>query len=566
MNSGLAYFPTLYKDELLYSGIARYHRTSGNRTQKQTIFDLFGERLVCATTDLPSHIGEMINRISYEYSCNQIINNHTMFPYFSSFMNEARKEDVKQLMEKGASEGVVHAKLGLLASKVKSPAYLRFCLKCYEEELLDSEPYWHRTHQLPGVVFCDVHNEMLYESNITLTTQEHKFKFTSLVQVNIKDAKIIEVKSNWIETLQLIAKYSIGLLSPSKLEKPSYKNSLESLGCITFNGRYRFDRLIREVKGYFGEDLLQFLNCDIPLKSSDTWLHKIIRGSEVSHPLRHVLLQCLFSFHKEIPISKLEIPFGNGPWPCLNKVADHYKKTVIEKCVITLCSKTKLPVGTFICCCGFEYSRRGPDKNESDRLKIGRIKSFGSIWREKLNELQSSNLSLRAKAAILGVDPGTVKNQSVRLVDSVRIKTYKKKSKIVCEKKNKQVENRVNWNQRDKTLIKEIQRVIPLIKSIDKPIRLTMASLARAITDKKLKLTLRNSLDKLPNTKKYIKKCVETKEQFQIRRLLWAAEQLKNSEYKIAGWRLMRYAGLNQPLKGEVRKNYLRIINEEGVT
>lgn len=106
------------------------------------------------------------------------------------------------------------------------------------------------------------------------------------------------------------------------------------------------------------------------------------------------------------------VPFGLGSWPCLNKAANHYRDPVFDECVLTRCSSTKLPVGTFSCSCGFVYSRRGPDKNEIDKFRIGRIKSFGPVWHSKLKVLNEGTISLRKKAAILGVNPMTVKNQS----------------------------------------------------------------------------------------------------------------------------------------------------------
>ncbi|HBN04177.1 MAG TPA: hypothetical protein DD434_00100 [Bacteroidales bacterium] len=34
-------------------------------------------------------------------------------------------------------------------------------------------------------------------------------------------------------------------------------------------------------------------------------------------------------------------PFGQGPWPCLNKAADYYMQDVIENVIITADYKTQ---------------------------------------------------------------------------------------------------------------------------------------------------------------------------------------------------------------------------------
>ncbi len=56
------------------------------------------------------------------------------------------------------------------------------------------------------------------------------------------------------------------------------------------------------------------------------------------------------------------LPFGKGPYPCLNPVCKQYKKQVIENVEIRNSYKNKSPIGYFTCPnCGFSYLRRGPD-------------------------------------------------------------------------------------------------------------------------------------------------------------------------------------------------------------
>jgi hypothetical protein len=46
--------------------------------------------------------------------------------------------------------------------------------------------------------------------------------------------------------------------------------------------------------------------------------------------------------------------------------------------------KTTIHVRTYICECGFVYSRKGPDKEEANIYKISRVKSLGKVWGDKL--------------------------------------------------------------------------------------------------------------------------------------------------------------------------------------
>lgn len=411
----LGYFPTLFKDELLYSGIARYHQHSGNQSQKQTIRDLFGNRLVCATVDLPSHLKLLANKIQNVYTVSELIEKHTLLPYYSHFMDQDKCERLKALMVEGSTEGVVHVSLGLPAGHVKPPKYLRCCPSCYEENKVFGEPYWHRSHQLPGVVICREHGVLLKVSKIAFTTNDHKFKFVPLSKIGIEELIDIIVDPGWTEILQNISEESFRMLKSSSTQQvPNYRPWVLQSGYLTVGGKIRFDRLISDFRNHYGDKFLQFLSCEIDSGQSDTWLHKAIRGDEgITQPLRHLLLLRFFGCDSDSRILlEQKGPFGLGPWPCLNKAADHYREEVIKECVVTRCSSTKLPVGTFSCSCGFVYSRRGPDKNEIDKYKIGRIKSFGPVWLKKLKVLNEGSTSLRKRAAILGVDPMTVKNQS----------------------------------------------------------------------------------------------------------------------------------------------------------
>lgn len=54
---------------------------------------------------------------------------------------------------------------------------------------------------------------------------------------------------------------------------------------------------------------------------------------------------------------------------------------------VTTCTNTRKSVDTFSFDCGFVYSRRGPDVDKSDALKVGRIKNFGTVWQTKLMQL-----------------------------------------------------------------------------------------------------------------------------------------------------------------------------------
>lgn len=73
--------------------------------------------------------------------------------------------------------------------------------------------------------------------------------------------------------------------------------------------------------------------------------------------------------------------------------------------ILTMDYKAKRPVATFSCSCGFV----GPDKDISDRYRIGRKKQFGHVWEAKLKRfLQEGGCSLREVARRRQCDPKTI--------------------------------------------------------------------------------------------------------------------------------------------------------------
>ncbi|MNW40217.1 hypothetical protein D3C74_173250 [compost metagenome] len=570
----LAYFPTLYKDELLYSGIARYHVVSGNKTQRQTIEDLFGNRSVCATADLPSHLTCLTDKVNGQYTTAQIIKNHTLLPYYTSFVKQNKIDQVQSLMKNGSKQGEVHAYLGLLASSVKLPVKLRFCSECYKSDSEICEPYWHRCHQLPGVFICPLHKSILKVSRVEYSTLHHKFSFVPLAMHGESDYTESVIDANWLDHLTFIAVQSNFLLhSQSKFKEKtaSYRMVLPKERYQTIGGRVRFNRLIKDFRNIYTDKLLEYLDCGIDSNSTDTWLHKIIRNQEeIMHPLRHLLI--LSFFEKSVGgffVLPHNHPFGNGPWPCLNKVADHYNQSVVEKCAVTRCSTTSKPVGTFQCSCGFVYSRRGPDTCDEDRNRIGRIKAFGPVWYNNLRCLNKTNTSLRQKAKILGVDPGTVKLQTEYLdTNKVVLNQGRSQSKAIRSRKiNKKgcsltkVNRKVDWDQRDEILYNAAVKAVEQMKQLPDPQRISLASIARHTDSGNLKHKLMKKLNKLPKTNEFIKKNVDSTETFQVRRLIWAASELNEKEGKVLGWRLLKLAGLNHPLRKEVNVKYLELLS-----
>lgn len=462
----VSFFPALYKDELLYSAIARYHIRCGNISPKATLGELYGSKTISAVVELPSNIENLIGNmpINNKYTANEFIYNHTMFLFYTAFLPPERKEVVYKLME-GKNGGDIYNRVGLMATSISSNKYFKFCPECAKEDKFKyGELYWHRMHQIPGIVICSKHKIPLLDSKV-LIHAENKHEYICATEENclfnkVNNQTILEEKEmllkfnkvmnleEYFKKLSILVENVELLLNRQYNSRPSlwfwrnYNNKLIELGFANANGEVKQKKLINNFTDYYGEDLLYILQSVVNPNNESNWLSQIVRKHRKTfHPIRHLLLmQFLGITIDELFNENIENkPFGETPWPCLNGGAEHYLKPVVDDLKITYDSKSKKTIGTFTCSCGFVYSRSGPDVDKNDRYRIGRIKNFGSVWENKLRSLVQEKLSLRQIARKLKVDPMTVDKYAEKL--GLELYWRKNNEKITCNLKFKNIDN-----------------------------------------------------------------------------------------------------------------------------
>ncbi|MBM0744582.1 hypothetical protein JOY44_23735 [Phormidium sp. CLA17] len=281
---------------------------------------------------------------------------------------------------------------------------------------------------------------------------------------------------------------------------------------------------------------------------------------------------------------------------------------------ISLCCDTKKPVGTFACSCGFIYCRTGPDQTEADTRRIGKIKAVGDLWQQKLRHLvEVEQLGLRETARRLQVDSRTI-NRYVQLLrltakwrshnepqdaetteftctqasDSDDIKTQHRNTWSALQRQHPLASktalrrlapapyiwlyrhdrewlnqnspltqrpvyenNRVNWQERDEQILTQLREAVQRLLSIEKPIRITVSKVAKAIGQVAL---IEQHLDQMPQTKTYLDSVVESIEDYQIRRVRWAATLLDQRGEEVLSWKVVRMAGLRPDYSEKVKR------------
>ena len=422
----MTFFPVPYEDEVLYSVLARYHVRSGNISYKATMRDLFGATSVTAVMDLPSNIHNLVNNmpLNSRYTEEYLIKNHTLFPFYSAFLPPERAEKVLESM-KGENGGSVYSRTGIMASSVTLNQYFKFCPVCAKEDKLQyGELYWHRVHQIPGVLVCPKHYVPLYNSLVPVRGyNKYQYKAASEENCVKPDIDVMYADDIFEKLVRLTEDAQVLLNSDFEKRniewyKEQYLAKMTEMGFATVNGKVHRKRLIKEFINYYGEEFLDMVQSSVDVDNDSNWLMDMIRKkNKTAHPIRHLLLSRFLGISlQDLFNKKMEYkPFGNGPWPCLNAASEHYLKPVVSNLKVAYSTDSKCPVGTFSCTCGFVYTRSGPDESEDARYRFGRIKKFGQVWEEKLKELLDQKLSLRETARLLGVDPITVKKYAKKL-------------------------------------------------------------------------------------------------------------------------------------------------------
>ncbi|MBU7006890.1 TnsD family transposase [Phosphitispora fastidiosa] len=608
----LPFFPRLYEDEILYSWLARYHLRSCNVSPKATMNDLFGSSNVLAVPDLPTHLDGLYQRIKH-FDIPEVkhwIEKHTFFNYYTLFGKEGVSQQVFDAMTTGSRLGAIHMMTGMMASSISEPTYFRFCPYCVEEDFEKfGETYWHLSHQLPGVLVCLKHDGLL-QNSLERFRGKNKHTYEAATKENCNfSVKPPKYNDKTISHLKEIAadilKLSVGYYSFSWSGiQSSYKYLLQKHDFATVNGTVNQRTLAEEFCWFYGDELLVALQSQVDTDNPACWLKAITRKHRKAfHPIRHLLFIQFFkegidTFYQYA--DKTYQPFGRGPYPCLNAAADHYKQLVISNVNVTICTDTRNPVGTFSCSCGFIYSRRGPDRTLEDCYRIGTIKQFGPVWEDKLQQLiYAEKLSCYAAAKKVNVDIATVKKYantkmkavSPKAIDWSDLLSEKQAQWLQLQDKNpnssktqlrnvdpalytwlyrharKWLENnspkkqasptvnkRVDWKQRDSELVKEIFVAVTGLLSAKKPVHINISRIGKEIG--KLAL-LEKHLEKLPLTAAYLSQVVETREQFQIRRVQWAAKRLFEHQEEISEWKMKRIAGLKSTVSDKVQQEIM---------
>lgn len=615
---GIQFFPSLYNDEIFYSAVARYYTLTGSNNLKHTITDIFGDENVIPTLEFPIKLEHFSKNIGADIgiTSDYLINNHTILPYYSIFINEERIEEIKHEMNHGDGRGIKH-KVGFIAGSICKKKDLYYCPQCVSDEVDKfGEAYFHRMHQLQGVFICNIHLRPLMKYPVDkkqisrlqfIKFDKEIVKYTNEINLNIRD---IDKHKKIVDLASFIMINNLQGWDKKKIYN-KFLSILDYKGYITVNGNVRQKDLEKEFINFWDQEFLSNTESLIDSDNEYNWLKVLTRNSNrTTHPLRNILFIIFLGYNGEDFFNEDIKKNNQNLYPCLNPIADHYKKKVISNVIITADYKTRKPVGTFKCSCGFIYSR----KMKAHVNSIGSIKEFGHVWLNKLKELSTNKeLSLREVARQMGCDPKTAKKYLIKLKENKEVNSkntdsnqevikygnkeqtyidriveynqqnpdsnrtearknfsreyiwlYRNNKKLLevllPEKKyiKNNIPQEIDWTKRDKSIYMKIHKEYNKIINNKEKVRVTKTLLGKRAGEL---AKIEKYMEKLPLTKQFFNCVAETVEQYQIRRVIYITDNMKEGNEELVKWKIIRKAGLRKPYYENVINKINEIIN-----
>jgi Tn7-like transposition protein D/TniQ len=353
-----------------------------------------------------------------------------LFPFYEPFLIAERAAVVRQEM-KDHIDNHLQTRLAVNINQVRMPDFLRFCPLCLKDDQEKyGETYWHRFHQLAGVLVCPLHNCFLQNSSVRWARESSSLFHPAENISNIEIPRFLD-KENFAHRIFIdLANDALWLLTQQKLAfeqgelRERYYNALLTRGFAFYNGKIRSKELFEAFFDFFKSEVLEQLGCSLEFSPS-SWLSRLVNktySNVFHHPFRHLLLMKFLKIRAEEFFTEFVKfkPFKEPPYPCLNKIAPHFKEPRIKSCKIrdniTKKLKQRRPVAIFSCDCGFTYQRAGPDKTFNDRFRYDIVRNYGKLWETKLKKhWENLSLSLSEIARRFGTTTLLIARHAIRL-------------------------------------------------------------------------------------------------------------------------------------------------------
>jgi hypothetical protein len=286
--------PVVLPDILLYSVFEQLVACNASGDPRSCMELLLGRRTAIPCTDLPIGVERFILRLgvlSPWGSAEEIIERCTIYPYHRALVSPDRNKTIQEILLHGPGGGL-KTLLGRVANGFGASPPLRYCPICAKEDFATFRTlYWHRAHQLPGVLACSIHGTNLVSLGAPgSSTDRQRF-------VCVPACALAAKAKNSSAVLSAFAKLSRDLLeaglpaSDPEIRRSVYQVAVADKGYSRCNGAIDYDALADDLCMYY--DSFREFACRDRLLSTPkhplAWLRTILQRPERSaHPICHL--------------------------------------------------------------------------------------------------------------------------------------------------------------------------------------------------------------------------------------------------------------------------------------
>lgn len=425
----LGFFPPIHAEEDFRSLVYRFHIRSGNENIVQTNMDLFDTASLNFQLKNLSVLSNKVNLVKPT----KIIDNHTLFPLLSPFVKQEHKEHLYSGIINTSQWINFYTKLPYVSSDT-----IRYCPICVNEDFSKfNEVFIKRFHQCVFLKTCYIHGvELITECQYCgdvfggeKTYGQKNYLITNCCKscgVKIDNVQIVEVDNIEKGILEDI-KYIMSNKDSINLEnlQSKYMAWMYAKGYTRSKLDINIDlkKLINDIHEYYGEKFFEKFDQDKDRLIKDGHFSKILFGKIPSKkPFLHIIFMRFISkssvenfFDLALPPVYQLVPFGHGPWECLNNICDNYRKKIITKCLRNITRVDRVR-GQFVCpSCGFNFMKSWDMYNEVEKPSYSII-DHGTLIRDSILEVYGQTNSIELTAKITGISRGTVKNVIPKVV------------------------------------------------------------------------------------------------------------------------------------------------------
>lgn len=483
-------FPIPYSNELIYSTVARTGTYLGIPSPKQLLDEVYGDRKVIATMDLPCHLQAISNQLKStgRYSVDELVYQHTLFPLYAPFVSEEHRLKALNMMA-ASSQGAVHLMLGVAASRVKSVTGFRYCAACVQQQLrAHGECFWLREWYFPGLSVCPDHGPLtLLSENIS----DHRHLFLPLQQAIGKTQSYADVSSEQMVLACLareLMQLSLGTSASFEQWTAFYHGLAADFG-FSRGKQVLHDQVYGHIRQKFSVRTLSELHLHGPISES-FWLRSMFRKHRKAFSyLEHLVVwAALLPGMTPAEIFNQVRKLGGNVWPALE---------------LTRSTDTPKVVDT-------------PKRETWQRLALE-----------------------RGTKAARKTDPGGALYAWLYRNDRAWLMEFNKQHKLPRDLSG----FKVDWHKRDMTASRHL---LQLIYQSDLRLDLPRLSANWLLQQLPNKASISKNIRKLPLVNKVLQRYAESITEYQLRRICCIYTRLMDERIPPKKWLILRMSGLSK--------------------